>query len=160
MNSDTGQKAPKTQKAEHKTGHKPRKRRLGAADYETLAAFRHALRRFLAFSEQAARDSGLTAQQHQAILAIKAHKGGAPLTVGDLADHLLIRHHSAVELIDRLVGADLAVRVQAETDRRSVLVALTPKAEAILEQLSATHLDELGRSRALLVQLLERLDET
>ncbi len=139
---------------------KTRQRRVSAADYEALAAFRHALRRFLAFSEQAARDSGLTAQQHQAILAIKAHKSGAPLTVGDLADHLLIRHHSAVELIDRLVTAKLVIRLQAETDRRSVLVTLTPKAEAILETLSATHLDELRRSRELFGHLLERLDVT
>ena len=133
-------------------------RAIDADDYEALAAFRHALRRFLAFSEAAARASGLTAQQHQAILAIKGHRIGEPLSIGELADHLLIRHHSAVELVDRLVQADLVTRSVAEDDRRRVVVGLTPKAEAILKDLSAVHLEELRRSKALLMQLLERLD--
>ena len=133
-------------------------RAIGAEDYEALAAFRHALRRFLAFSEGAARVSGLTAQQHQAILAIKGHRPGEPITIGDLADHLLIRHHSAVELVDRLVHAELVTRSAAEEDRRRVVVGLTPKAEAILKDLSAIHLEELKSSKALLAQLLERLD--
>lgn len=133
-------------------------RQIGMADYEALAAFRHALRRFMVFSEEAARESGLTAQQHQAILAIKGHGAGGPMTIGDVADFLLVRHHSAVELIDRLVRAGLVDRSGGEDDRRRVIVALTPKAETVLGELSATHLDELKRSRALLVQLLERLD--
>ncbi|HLZ68103.1 MAG TPA: helix-turn-helix domain-containing protein [Aliidongia sp.] len=133
-------------------------RSISEEDYETLAAFRHALRRFLAFSENAARASGLTAQQHQAILAIKGHGAGRPMTIGDLADHLLIRHHSAVELVGRLVQADLVDRSEVEEDRRRVVVGLTPKAETILLELSAAHVDELRRSRALLMQLLERLD--
>lgn len=133
-------------------------RPISGEDYATLAAFRHTLRRFLAFSEDAARASGLTAQQHQAILALKGHRAGAPLTIGDLADHLLIKHHSAVELVDRLVQAELVTRASAEDDRRRVVVTLTAKAEAILEALSATHLEELKRSRALLAQLLDRLD--
>lgn len=133
-------------------------RPISGEDYATLAAFRHALRRFLAFSEDAARASGLTAQQHQAILALKGHRAGASLTIGDLADHLLIKHHSAVELVDRLVQAELVTRASAEDDRRRVVVTLTAKAEAILEALSATHLEELKRSRALLAQLLDRLD--
>lgn len=133
-------------------------RAIGAEDYEALAAFRHALRRFLAFSEGAARVSGLTAQQHQAILAIKGHRPGEPITIGDLADHLLIRHHSAVELVDRLVHAELVSRSTAEDDRRRVVIDLTPRAEAILRDLSATHIEELKRSKLLLVQLLERLD--
>ncbi|HEV2673314.1 MAG TPA: MarR family transcriptional regulator [Aliidongia sp.] len=132
-------------------------RPIGDEDYEALAAFRLALRRFLTFSEAAARDRGLTAQQHQAILTIKGHGSGRPLTIGELADHLLIRHHSAVELVDRLVQAELATRASAEDDRRRVVVALTAKAEVILRELSATHLDELRRSRTLLEQLLERL---
>lgn len=132
-------------------------RPISGEDYATLAAFRHALRRFLAFSEGAARASGLTAQQHQAILALKGHRAGAPLTIGDLADHLLIKH-STVELVDRLAQAELVTRASAEGDRRRVVVNLTAKAEAILEALSATHLEELKRSRALLAQLLDRLD--
>jgi DNA-binding MarR family transcriptional regulator len=130
-----------------------------ANDYETLAAFRHALRHFLAFSEQAARGAGLTPQQHQAILAIKGHPGGA-MTIGELAGHLLIKHHSAVELVDRLVEAKLAVRTEAAADRRRMVLTLTPQAEAILADLSATHLDELRLGRGLIAQLLGRLERS
>lgn len=140
--------------------HNSLRRPIGMADYETLAAFRHALRRFLAFSEDAAKAGGLTAQQHQAILAIKGHGGGEPITVGKVAEHLLIRHHSAVELVDRLVKAGLVERTASEDDRRRVALVLTPKAEGILGELSAAHLEELKRSRGLLVQLLDRLDES
>ena len=136
----------------------PPSQSIGSEDYEALAAFRHALRRFLAFSEGMARASGLTAQQHQAILAIKGHRPGEPMTIGDLADHLLIRHHSAGELVDRLVHAGLATRASADEDRRRVVVSLTAKAETILETLSATHLEELRRSDALLSPLRGRLD--
>jgi DNA-binding MarR family transcriptional regulator len=134
-------------------------RRVTTKDYEALAAFRRALRRFLALSEEAARGNGLTAQQHQAILAIKGHAGAGPMTVGELADHLLVRHHSAVELVDRLVRAELVNRIEASDDRRRVALVLTPKASAILAELSAIHLEELKQSRALLVRLLERLDD-
>lgn len=127
-------------------------------DYEALAAFRHAMRRFLAFSEAAARAAGLTAQQHQAILAIKGQGPDTPMRVGDLAEHLVIRHHSAVELVDRLAGAGLVRRAEDAGDRRRVGLRLTEKAEAVLMGLSATHLDELRRSRALLANLLARLD--
>jgi DNA-binding MarR family transcriptional regulator len=136
----------------------PAARPLQPEDYEALAAFRHGLRRLLAFSEAAARAHGLTPQQHQALLAIKGHKRGEPLTIGELAAHLLIRHHSAVELVDRLVAAGLAERLPAETDRRTVRVGLTPRAEAVLAALSASHLEEYRRSRGVLVQLLARLD--
>jgi DNA-binding MarR family transcriptional regulator len=135
-----------------------KKRQVTTKDYEALAAFRRALRRFLAFSEAAARASGLTAQQHQAILAIKGHAGAAPMTVGELADHLLVRHHSAVELVDRLVKSGLVVRTESADDRRRVGLTLTEKAGGILAELSAIHLQELGNSRELLVRLLERLD--
>jgi DNA-binding MarR family transcriptional regulator len=139
-------------------GARTKVRRVTTKDYEALAAFRRALRRFLAFSEDAARGNGLTAQQHQAILAIKGYTGAGPMTVGELADHLLVRHHSAVELVDRLVRAELVNRIESSDDRRRVALILTPKASAILAELSAIHLEELKQSRALLVQLLERLD--
>jgi DNA-binding MarR family transcriptional regulator len=126
-------------------------------DYQALAEFRFALRRFLAFSEQAAKESGLTAQQHQAILAVRGAPGGE-LSVGELAARLLIRHHSAVELANRLVKAGLVVRRQAEADRRSVLLSLTPQAARILEGLSAAHLDELRSSRDKLAEIIGRLN--
>ena len=80
------------------------------------------------------------------------------MTVGELADNLLILHHSAVELIDRLVRAKLVTRTESESDRRRVVVRLTEHAEAILEDLSASHLAELRNGRVLFTQLLDRLD--
>jgi len=138
---------------------KTKARRVTAKDYEALAAFRRALRGFLAFSEAAARNSGLTAQQHQAILAIKGNPDPGPMTIGELADHLMVRHNSAVELVDRLVKADLVLRTESADDRRRVGLTLTARADAILAELSAIHLEELKNSRALLAQLLERLKE-
>ncbi|GGF30901.1 MarR family transcriptional regulator [Aliidongia dinghuensis] len=132
-------------------------RTIGDEDYQTLAAFRYALRRFLAFSERAAKAQGLTAQQHQALLAMKGYGQDRPLAIGDLAEYLMLRHNSAVELVDRLVQAELVERLHAEGDRRRVTLALTPKAEAILQDLSTAHLEELRDSRTLLAQLLERL---
>ncbi len=128
---------------------------LTRADYEALAAFRGALRRFLAFSETAATAAGLTARQHQALLAIKALPQGAAMTVRDLAEQLLIRHNSAVELADRLAGAGLVRRVADPQDRRRVKLALTRTAEAKLRALSGAHLDELRAMRPALAKLLE-----
>lgn len=127
-------------------------------DYRTLAAFRHALREFLAFSEAAARESGLTPQQHQAILAMRSREPHS-VSVGDLAEMLLVRPHTAVELVDRLVKADLVVRTQSEEDKRRVVLDLTQKAEGILDALSSVHLSELRRSRPMLVDLLTRIDQ-
>ncbi|MBK1842182.1 MarR family transcriptional regulator [Azospirillum sp. YIM B02556] len=126
------------------------------SDYRALAEFRHTLRRFLAFSEAAARDGGLTPQQHQAILAIKGHGDGG-MSIGDLADKLLVRHHSAGELVDRLVKAELVTRLESADDRRRVVLVLTPQAEAVLEALSAAHLEELRKTKPLLLQLLHSL---
>jgi DNA-binding MarR family transcriptional regulator len=131
---------------------------LRQQDYRTLAAFRHALRRFHAFSEDAARAHGLTPQQHQAILALKGHDAAEPMSVGNLAAALLIRHHSAVELVDRLVAAGLVLREGDAGDRRRVALTLTAKAEAVLAELSRTHLAELRRSGPLLAALVRRLD--
>jgi DNA-binding MarR family transcriptional regulator len=127
--------------------------------YRTLAAFRHTLRQFLAFSEDAARAAGLPPQQHQAILAIKGQARGEAMSVGDLAEHLLVRHNSAVELVNRLVSARLVVRVADKQDRRRVTLALTAKAEKILAELSAAHLAELRRSGPLLVELVGRIGD-
>lgn len=132
--------------------------RLMDEDYEALAMFRHALRRFLAFSEAAAQEAGMTPQQHQALLAIRGSPNRS-VSVGELAEQLLIRHHSAVELADRLAHAGL-LRRQADTaDRRRVRLLLTPRAEDLLTELSATHREELRRLRPMLVKLLGSLDE-
>src|SRR3954464_15093096 len=97
------------------------------ADYQALANFRYALRRFLEFSGSAAKGIGLTPQQHQAMLSIIGAPEGQAVTVGFLAERMLLKHHSTVELADRLVELDLVARQPDAADRRKVLLALTPK---------------------------------
>jgi DNA-binding MarR family transcriptional regulator len=133
---------------------KPEARPLSGADYERLAEFRYLLRQFLIFSEDAAEEAGLTAQQHQALLAMKGFGGDRPMTTGDLAERLGIRHHSAVGLINRLLSKSLVRRRTGSEDRRQVLLALTPKAETLLARLSAAHRDEIRRLAPLLQTLL------
>jgi DNA-binding MarR family transcriptional regulator len=115
------------------------------SDYERLAAFRYALRCFMEFSQSAAREAGLTPQQHQALLVIKGMPRDRGVTIGDLASWLLVRHHSAVELVDRLEENGLLRRGSDGQDARRALLALTAKGEAALLQLSAAHLEELSR---------------
>lgn len=134
-------------------------RAIRDTDYKALAAFRHALRLFLAFSESAAREAGLTPQQHQALLAIKGHPSGGLVSIGDLAAQLLIRHNSAVELVSRLVGAGLVEKVANADDRRQVIVVLTDEAEAVLDLLSASHLTELRRSGAPMMEIAALISE-
>ena len=131
---------------------------LAPADYERLADFRYLLRRFLIFSEEAAHEAGLTPQQHQALLAIKGHRGREPLTIGVLAQRLAIRPHSAVGLLDRLAVKGLIRRCDGAGDRRQVLIELTSIAEALLRQLSVVHRDELKRLAPLLRGLLSAFD--
>lgn len=128
-------------------------------EYQALAEFRYLLRQFLAFSKAAAEESGLTGQQHQALLAIKGFGGKSGLMIGEIAERLLIRHNSAVELVDRLVKIGLARRVTDPADRRRVHVILGAKAEARLKGLSAAHLAELHAAKPTLVQLLARLNK-
>jgi DNA-binding MarR family transcriptional regulator len=113
-------------------------------DYRALAEFRYQLRRFLRFSEQAARAAGLEPQHHQLLMAIK----GLPLdkkpTIGVIAERMQLEHHSTVELIDRLEERGLVRRYRDKLDRRQVLVRVTPAAGEILAELSAQHLTHLG----------------
>lgn len=131
--------------------------RLAQTEYETLAAFRHALRRFLAFSGRAAREAGLSPQQHQALLAIKGGPESGRLSIGELADRLQLRHHSAGGLADRLVRAGLAQRERSTEDRRQVHLRLTSRGERLLAGLSAAHRAELTRVGPELRALLARL---
>ena len=114
-----------------------------AVDYQALAEFRYGLRKFLAFSETAAGGAGLTTQQHQALLVVKALGGERGVTVGLLSERLLIRQHSAVELVDRLERGGLVGRGSDPADKRRVLVSLTEDGESRLAALSAAHLEEL-----------------
>ncbi len=123
--------------------------------YERLAAFRHALRRFLHFSEEAARAAGVTPQQHQALLAIKGFPGRDRVSIGELAGRLHVRHHSAVGLVDRLDRLGLVRRRPAASDRRRVEVRLTARGEALIRRLSAAHLRELRELAPELRRLLD-----
>jgi DNA-binding MarR family transcriptional regulator len=136
-----------------------RTRNLTKDDYVALAQFRRALRGFAAFSERAARDAGLTPQQHQALLAIKGAVGTDTLIIGDLAQTLMIRPHSAVELVDRLAHLGLVERRVDATDHRRVHIALTPQADTLLHELSAAHLNELRAIRPALLDLLRRFED-
>ncbi len=127
---------------------------LDKAEYERLAAFRHALRRFLHFSEAAANAAGVTPQQHQALLAIKGFPGRDEVTMSELAERLQLRHHSVVGLVDRLVEEKLVGRAAAKGDRRQVLVRLTARGERTLEELSAVHREELQKVGPELIKLL------
>jgi DNA-binding MarR family transcriptional regulator len=125
-----------------------------------LAEFRHQIRRFLHFSEEAAKAAGIEAQQHQLMLAIKAAEP-EPAGIGFLAERLLLRHHSVVGLVDRLEQAGLAKRVRSTTDRRSAHVTLTPKGVNILHALSQHHRQELKSTLPALIETLtEILHET
>ena len=128
----------------------------GAHDFEVLAAFRYALRQFLRFSEQAARSQGLTPQQHQALLAVRAFPGGQ-ITIGDLAERLQVRHHSAVGMVDRLTALGLASRTPADEDRRKVYIVLSARGAKALDALSSTHRDEIKRLGPQLKALLDQL---
>ena len=131
---------------------------LGARDYRLLSEFRYLIRCFLEFSETAAVRAGLTTRQHQALLAIKGVRDDAAPTIGYLAERLRIQHHSAVELVDRLVEAGLVVRVPDPGDRRRVRLELTVLAERHLTELSASHLAELKRMRPALLEILDQAE--
>lgn len=127
------------------------------SQYEMLASFRYALRRFLRFSEDAALAAGITPQQHQALLAIKGFPGRDMVTVGELAERLQILHHSAVGLANRIVAMKLARRERNPEDRRQVYLRLTRQGETILAQLAAAHHEQLRRIGPEISAVLTRL---
>lgn len=115
------------------------------ADYRRLLGFRNGIRRFLRWSEEQAVAVGLTPSQHQLLLAIRGHDGDASPTVGDIADHLLLKHHSCGELINRAENAGLVERRPDADDHRVVRIVLSDRATSVLESLSSQHLAELRR---------------
>ena len=131
--------------------------KLREHEYLQLAAFRRALRVFTRFSEVEAEKRGLTAQHYQALLSLRACPQGARLTINDLARHLLIRHNSAVGLVDRLTRRALVAREPAPEDRRKVYLRLTAKGERLLERLAEVHREELRRIGPQLEALLEQI---
>jgi DNA-binding MarR family transcriptional regulator len=131
---------------------------LTKANYEALAEFRSELRRFLAFSETAAMTMGVTPQQHQLMLAIKGAPGKDFLGIGEIAERLLVRHHTIVELVDRLADAGLVVRNPDPTDKRKIQVSLTKSGNATIDKLSSIHVEELKSIRPTLRKLLKAFE--
>jgi DNA-binding MarR family transcriptional regulator len=131
---------------------------LDQQDYERLLAFRTGLRRFLAWSGQQAEAAGITPGQHQLLLAVRGHPDPRGPTIGEIAGYLLVRHHSAVELIDRAVTAGLVARRADTQDGRTVRIALTADGRKRLERLAAAHLEELDRMTSQLHTLWAGLD--
>jgi DNA-binding MarR family transcriptional regulator len=133
------------------------RRSKSGIDYQAIAEFRFEIRRFLHSSERIARAAGLEPQQHQALLAIKGLPAHRVATVGVLAERLLVQHHSAVELVNRLEAKGLLRRARGPNDRRSVLLTPTRRGEKLLRQLALTHRAELQTARSKLLEALTKL---
>ncbi len=126
-------------------------------DYQTLAALRHQIRRFLRFSEKAARQAGLEPRQHQLLLSLKGLPTGCRPRVGEMAACLQIQHHSAVELVNRLAARGFIRRHRGGQDGREVLLSLTPKANNVMKRLAMQHKQELCSAGPALVAALGRV---
>lgn len=131
--------------------------KLQTRDYAQLAAFRHALRRFLRFSELAAARVGLSSQHYQAMLVVRGCPDDRRVTINDLAQQLLIKHNSAVELVDRLAKENLVIRQPSAVDRRKVQLQLTGRGRQVLARLAAVHRAELQRIGPVLSRLFNEL---
>jgi len=133
--------------------------KLTTADFQALAELRYQIRRFLRFSEQAARSAGLEPHQHQLLLTLKGLPEGSRPRIGEVAERLQIRHHSAVELVNRLARKGYVRRKRGEQDHREVLLELTAKGEKVLGELSLHHRRELRTQGRTLVAALKRVVE-
>ena len=132
-------------------------RDLSLAGYRALAEFRYQIRRFLHFSEEQVRGLGLEPQQHQLLLTIKGLPPEARATIGELASRLQLKHHSVVELVNRLESRRYVVRSTSKRDRRQVMVRLTASGSSILRRLSLAHHEELEKAGPALAQALRSL---
>lgn len=128
-----------------------------ASDYQALANFRHTLKKFLEFSTSAAQAAGVPPQQHQALLAIKGLRPDETMTVGLLAEKLLIAPHTAVELTNRLTKGGYITRQPDPEDRRRQTLHLTDQAEEVMSHLSAIHLKEIRELAPQLIEILSNL---
>jgi len=131
---------------------------LDDADFARLLGFRDGLRRFLRWSDDQARSVGLTGAQHQLLLAVRGH--GSPPSIREVAEHLLLRHHSTVELVDRAEAAGLLERIDDPDDQRIVRLRLTSAGAGKVDALSAAHLEELSRLRARVASLWDDLPDS
>lgn len=130
---------------------------LSPADYQALAEFRYQIRKYLHFSEQAIHAAGLERQQYLFMLAIKGVPDGTRPRIRDLADRMLVQHHSAVELVNRLEAGGYVRRHRAQEDKREVLLELTPRGERVLNELVHHHYKELRTAGPALVVALQGL---
>ena len=136
-------------------------RKLTLEDYQSLAEFRHQIRRYIRFSEKEVRNAGLEPRQYQLLLALKGLPEGVRPRIAEIAEQLQIQHHSAVELVDRLEVSGLVHRQRGSKDRREVLVVPTAAGEKILHDLVVHHRAELStRGPALIAALYRILPET
>lgn len=142
--------------SEHDIIHRMEKN-LTLGDYQALAEFRYQIRRFLHFSEHAARSAGLEPRQHQLMLAVKGLPANVRPRIAEVADRLQIQHHSAVELVNRLESGGLVRRERAKDDRREVLLQLTPRGERLLRDLSLHHRAELRSRGPVLLDALHKV---
>lgn len=132
-------------------------KKINITDYQSLAELRHQIRRFLRFSEEAARSAGLEPRQHQLLLALKGLPEDARPRVGEMAERLQIQHHSTVELVNRLAARGFVRRERGGEDRREVLLSLTPKAQKVLQELSIHHKNELASAGPALLGALRQV---
>ena len=130
---------------------------ISTREYRALAELRYAVRRFLNFSEAAARGAKVEPQQHQLLLALKGMPPGGRPTVGAVAERLQLRHNSAVELTQRSIERGLVKRAGSQTDRREVLLRITPRGERLLRRLSLAHRTELRSTGPILARALAEL---
>lgn len=134
-------------------------KKINSSDFKAMAELRYQIRRYLRFSENAARQAGIEPQQHQLLLAIRGLPDNLKPTIGVLAERMQLQHHSTVELIDRLVDRNLLCRLRATDDRRQVLIKLTREGEEFLKTLSLYHLEELQSVGPKFVKILQDLVE-
>jgi DNA-binding MarR family transcriptional regulator len=120
---------------------------ISKRDYEAMAGYRYAMRRFLRFSEEAAREAGVTPQQYQLMLAIKGYPGREHANITELAERMQLDHHSTVGLVDRTEERGLVQRAQDTQDRRQVNVSLTTAGVALLRKLASLHREQLDRMK-------------
>lgn len=133
--------------------------KISSSNYRALAAFRYEIRKFLAFSEQAARQSGIEPQQHQLLLAVRGLPEGTRPTIGAIAERLCVKHHTAVALVDKLEASGLVARKRSTEDRREVLLELTPQGKAVLRGLSSLHRQQLQSAGPEVIRALQNILE-
>jgi DNA-binding MarR family transcriptional regulator len=131
--------------------------RISLSDYRSLAAFRYEIRKFLAFSEQAAREAGIEPQQHQMLLAVRGLPDGTRPTIGAVAERLCVQHHTAVALVDKLEARGLLRRQRSDVDRREVLLQVTREGLDLLRGLSSLHRDQLQTVGPALLDALQEI---